>query len=146
MLKLTFLWIGVVEVVAVVCWVVKRLTDGTYFKWNDDLTSQMPTFPSPPLSASASAPCGYCYSRSLSLHVKGRSCYIRTPLQNITKGNPLCQNDNECHHQIVILVTVINYAAPWSLEIKFLKFTFCTETGLVLCISTSFWVLRAPKS
>ena len=34
-------------------------------------------------------------------------------LWNITDGNPLCQNDDKCHHQIIILVKVVNDAAPW---------------------------------
>ena len=35
-------------------------------------------------------------------------------LRNITDNNPLHQNDDECRHQIVILVKVIHKAAPWS--------------------------------
>ena len=34
-------------------------------------------------------------------------------LWNITDGNLLRQNDDKCHHQIVILVEVVNDAAPW---------------------------------
>ena len=30
--------------------------------------------------------------------------YNSRALQNITDDNPLCQNDDECHHQIAILV------------------------------------------
>ena len=33
-------------------------------------------------------------------------------LRNITDDNPLGHNDAECRHQIVILVEVINDAAP----------------------------------
>ena len=33
-------------------------------------------------------------------------------LRNITDGNPLCQNDDEWRHQIVILVKVVNDAFP----------------------------------
>ena len=35
-------------------------------------------------------------------------------LRNITDGNPLHQNDNQCSHQVIILVKVVNdAAAPW---------------------------------
>ena len=34
-------------------------------------------------------------------------------LRNITDSNQLRQNDEECFHQIVILVKIINDAAPW---------------------------------
>ena len=34
-------------------------------------------------------------------------------LTNINNGNPLCHNDNLCHHQIVILLEVVNDATPW---------------------------------
>ena len=33
-------------------------------------------------------------------------------LTNINNGNPLCHNDNLCHHQIVILLEVVNDATP----------------------------------
>ena len=34
-------------------------------------------------------------------------------LWNITDNNLLGQNDDECHHQIIILVKVVNDTAPW---------------------------------
>ena len=40
-------------------------------------------------------------------------------LYNLNDDNPLRQNDDECHNQMVILVKVINDAAPCSrLEAK----------------------------
>ena len=34
-------------------------------------------------------------------------------LWNITDNNLLGQNDEQCHHQIIILVKVVNDASPW---------------------------------
>ena len=34
-------------------------------------------------------------------------------LPNINNGNPLCHNDDFCRHPIVILLEVVNDAAPW---------------------------------
>ena len=34
-------------------------------------------------------------------------------LLNINNGNPLCHNDDLCCHQIIILLEVVNDAAPW---------------------------------
>ena len=34
-------------------------------------------------------------------------------LQNISDANLLHHNDDECPHQIVILFSVVNDAAPW---------------------------------
>ena len=34
-------------------------------------------------------------------------------LPNINNGNPLCHNDDLCRHRIVILLEVVNDAAPW---------------------------------
>ena len=36
-------------------------------------------------------------------------------LRNISDADPLCHNDYECHHQIVILFKAVNDAAPWYL-------------------------------
>ena len=40
------------------------------------------------------------------------------PFWNINDVNPLHQNDDKCHHQIVIIAQVVNDAAPWSCRQK----------------------------
>ena len=52
---------------------------------------------------------------SLGSLIVGHHCHCLNngkALRNITDGNPLHQNDNECHHQLDILVKVVNDAAP----------------------------------
>ena len=48
-----------------------------------------------------------------------KKIYNSKALRNINDGNLFSQNDNECRHQIIILVKVYNDAAP------------CREEGLL---------------
>ena len=66
------------------------------FLLNDDVMSQMLSLP----SASASSSCGF-HQKSL------------FPQNNhYFDDNPLRHDDAECHYQIVILLKVVNDAAP----------------------------------
>ena len=40
------------------------------------------------------------------------------PFWNINDVNTLRQNDDECRHQTIIIVKVVNDAAPWSCRQK----------------------------
>ena len=42
-------------------------------------------------------------------------------LPNINNGNPLCHNDYLCRHQIIILLEVVNDAAPWCISASLIE-------------------------
>ena len=57
-------------------------------------------------------------------------------LHNMNDINPLCQNDGECRHQLVILVKAVNDAAPWWIDFnidKQKKKKFCLKKSQKRC-------------
>ena len=60
---------------------------------------------------------------------------IGKALPNITDGNLLRQNDDKCRHEIIILVQVVNDAAPWSAKVLVTASEHCNWQGQAGSIS-----------